>query len=119
MAHHRNDVAETLLYNLMRGSGIHGAGAIRASRDNIIRPLLCVSRKEIEEYLKEREIPYCIDKTNSENIHTRNKIRNKLIPYAEEEINSAVTEHLCKAAVRFAKVDEYIRSLLQTERILP
>ncbi|MBR4832113.1 MAG: tRNA lysidine(34) synthetase TilS [Butyrivibrio sp.] len=111
VAHHMNDAAETLLYNLMRGSGIHGAGAIRPSRDNIIRPLLCVTRKEIEEYLREKEISFCTDKTNSENIHTRNKIRNKLVPYAEDEINSGVVEHLCRAAKRFADADEFIRSV--------
>ena len=58
VAHHRNDAAETLLHNLMRGSGIHGAGAIRPKRDNVIRPLLCVTRQEIEDYLKEKELSY-------------------------------------------------------------
>lgn len=111
VAHHQNDVAETLLMNLFRGTGLHGAGGIRASRDNVIRPLLCVTRSEIEDYLKEKDICYCTDATNAENIHTRNKIRNKLIPFAEREINSGALEHLSRAAIKFAQADEYIRSV--------
>ncbi|RKM54883.1 tRNA lysidine(34) synthetase TilS [Butyrivibrio sp. X503] len=111
VAHHQNDAAETLLHNLMRGSGLHGAGAIRPKRDNIIRPLLCVSRLEIEEYLKEKELSFCTDSTNEENIHTRNKIRNVIIPYAEKEINEGAAEHLSKAAEKFARADDYIRSV--------
>ncbi len=111
VAHHQNDAAETLLHNLMRGSGIHGAGAIRPKRDNIVRPLLCVSRNEIEQYLREKGLNYCIDATNEENIHTRNKIRNVLIPYAEKEINTGAVDHLYRAAERFAKADEYINSV--------
>ncbi|MBR4669606.1 MAG: tRNA lysidine(34) synthetase TilS [Butyrivibrio sp.] len=113
VAHHRNDAAETLLHNLMRGSGIHGAGAIRPKRDNVIRPLLCVTRQEIEDYLKEKELSYCTDATNEENIHTRNKIRNVLIPYAEKEINESAAENLSRAAERFAEADEYIRSVAE------
>ncbi len=111
VAHHQNDVAETLLMNLFRGTGLHGAGGIRASRDNVIRPLLCVTRKEIEDYLKDKNINFCIDSTNAENIHTRNKIRNQMLPFAESEINSASLEHLSRAAIKFAEADEYIRSV--------
>ena len=72
VAHHQNDVAETLLMNLLRGSGIHGAGGIRPVREKVIRPFLCVDRKEIEDYLEERHQDYCHDATNDENIYTRN-----------------------------------------------
>ena len=111
VAHHSNDAAETLLHNLLRGSGLHGAGSIRPKRDDIIRPLLVVSRQEIEDYLKEKGLSYCTDSTNEENIHTRNKIRNVLIPYMEKEINEGSAENLSKAAERFAEADEYIRSV--------
>ncbi len=76
VAHHENDVAETLLMNLLRGTGLHGGSSIRPVRDNIIRPLLCVSRSDIEEYLGKRDISFCTDKTNLENTHTRNILRN-------------------------------------------
>lgn len=110
VAHHQDDVAETLLMNLVRGSGIRGGGAIRPVRDNVIRPLLCVNRREIEEYLEEKGLSYCTDKTNAENIHTRNKIRNVVLPYLTENVNEGAAEHLCRAAADFAAADEYIRS---------
>ena len=109
IAHHQNDVAETFLHNIFRGSGLRGAGAIRPVRDNVIRPLLCVTRDEIEEYLKEKEISFCTDATNLENIHTRNKLRNKVIPYVEKEINSSAVEHIYRATKDFAMAEDYIR----------
>ncbi|MCR5556441.1 MAG: tRNA lysidine(34) synthetase TilS [Butyrivibrio sp.] len=109
-AHHQNDVAETLLMNLLRGSGIHGAGGIRPVRGNIIRPLLCVNRFEIEEYLREKNQDYCHDATNDENIHTRNIIRNVLLPAMEKEINAASVSHLCRVSEEFARADDFIRS---------
>ncbi len=111
VAHHQNDVAETLLMNLLRGSGLHGAGAIRPVRGNIIRPLLCVNKAEIEKYLRGRRQLFCHDKTNDENIHTRNIVRNVLIPKMEKEVNSSAVAHLCRAAIEFAKADEYIQSM--------
>ena len=108
VAHHRNDVAETLLLNLLRGTGLHGAGAIRPVRDNVIRPLLCVTRQEIEEYLEGEGEGFCHDVTNDENIHTRNKIRNELIPYMSENINAEAVKHLCRAAADFALADDFI-----------
>ncbi|MBQ9589420.1 MAG: tRNA lysidine(34) synthetase TilS [Butyrivibrio sp.] len=114
VAHHQNDVAETILMNLLRGSGLHGAAGIRPVRDNIIRPLLCVSRKEIEEYLNKLGQDYCHDKTNDENIHTRNIIRNVLIPVMEKEINKGAVEHLYKVAADFSKADDYIRLVAST-----
>ena len=110
VAHHQNDVAETLLMNLLRGSGLHGAGSIRPVRGNIIRPLLCVNRKEIEDYLSELGQSYCQDATNSENNHTRNVIRNLLIPAMEKDVNSKAVDHLCRAAEGFLQADEYIRA---------
>ncbi|MBQ8031268.1 MAG: tRNA lysidine(34) synthetase TilS [Butyrivibrio sp.] len=111
VAHHQNDVAETLLMNLLRGSGLHGGAAIRPVRDNIVRPLLCVTRAEIEEYLKESGISFCTDKTNLESIHTRNFLRNEILPELEKNVNDRTIQHLCAAAVSFDKADEYIREV--------
>ncbi len=110
VAHHQNDVAETLMMNLSRGCGLHGAAAIRPVRENIIRPLLCVTRSEIEQYLQEKGISFCTDKTNFENVHTRNIIRNRLIPELEESVNGAAVSHMARAAVSFEKADEFVRS---------
>ncbi len=110
VAHHQNDVAETLLLNLSRGTGLHGGSGIRTVRDNIIRPLLCVSRDEIENYLREKEVLFCTDKTNLENDHTRNIIRNIIIPEFEDKINKRTVDHLARAAASFEKADDFVRS---------
>ena len=109
VAHHENDVAETLLFNLVRGTSLHGGAAIRPVRDNIIRPLLCVSRQEIEEYLTEKGLSYCTDSTNFENVHHRNIIRNKVLPLLGKELNPRAVDHLARAAEDFRQADDFIR----------
>lgn len=94
VAHHQNDQAETVLYQMLRGSSLKGAGGIRPVRENIIRPLLCVTRCEIELYLQDRNIAFCIDKTNMEEDFARNKLRNKVVPYLEKEINTECVSNL-------------------------
>ena len=97
VAHHQNDRAETLLFNLFRGSGLKGLTAIRPIRDNIIRPLLCLTRREIEEYLETENIPYCTDLSNAEDLYSRNRIRNHIIPFAAE-MNPEAVRHMAKTA---------------------
>ena len=80
IAHHRDDSVETLLLNLIRGTGIKGLTGIKPKNGNIIRPLLCVSRTEIELWLKDINQPYVTDSTNLETDYTRNKIRLELLP---------------------------------------
>ncbi|MCR5404981.1 MAG: tRNA lysidine(34) synthetase TilS [Butyrivibrio sp.] len=111
VAHHQNDVAETLIMNLSRGSGVRGAGAIRPVRGNIIRPLLCVSRTEIEEYLRKRDISFCTDATNLENDHTRNVVRNLILPELERDVNKRAVANLSRAAASFERADAFIRQL--------
>ena len=94
VAHHQNDQAETVLYQMLRGSSLKGAGGIRPVRENIIRPLLCVTRCEIELYLQDRNIAFCIDKTNMEEDFVRNKLRNKVVPYLAKEINTECVSNL-------------------------
>ena len=78
IAHNKDDNAETILHNLSRGSGISGLKGILAQNGNIIRPLLCFSRQEIEEYLSKNNIEYMTDSTNLENEYTRNILRNEV-----------------------------------------
>ena len=80
IAHHRDDSVETVLLNLIRGTGIKGLTGIKPRNGHIIRPLLCVSRQEIEEWLQSQDQPYVTDSTNLEADYTRNKIRLQLLP---------------------------------------
>ncbi|MDR1720528.1 MAG: tRNA lysidine(34) synthetase TilS [Dysgonamonadaceae bacterium] len=83
VAHHRDDSIETLLINLVRGSGLKGLTGIRPKNGFVIRPLLCVSKQEIMAYVKRQHLPFVIDSSNLENNFLRNKIRNQLIPLLE------------------------------------
>ncbi len=97
LAHHQNDNAETLLWNLSRGCGLRGLGGISPVEGDpvqYIRPLLCVQRREIEAFLKEKGISYRTDETNLEDHYTRNRIRNHVIPYLEQEINPQAVTHM-------------------------
>ena len=99
VAQNRNDQAETVLMRLMRGSGLEGLAAIDYKRDEkIIRPLLDISRKEIEAYCEEYDLKPRIDKTNLETIYTRNKIRLELMPYIEKNFNSRIIDTLWRSA---------------------
>ncbi len=94
-AHTANDRAETVLMNIMRGSGTSGLKAIEEKRgDKYIRPLIDCTRQEIEEYCIKEKIEPKYDESNKENIYTRNKVRNLLIPYIEKEFNPNIVETL-------------------------
>lgn len=109
VAHNNNDKAETMLFNLFRGSGLRGLGSIHPIRDNIIRPLLCLERAEIETYLEQRNIAFCIDYTNEDDTYTRNKIRHHILPYAEEQICKNTIAHISDAADILAETEDFIR----------
>lgn len=99
VAHHQNDCVETVILNLIRGTGIQGLAGIQPRRDNIIRPLLCVSRDEIECFLKEEGQEYMTDSTNLDDLYVRNKIRLNIIPMMEK-INPAAVQNIMKTAIR-------------------
>ena len=108
VAHHQGDSAETMLFHLFRGTGLYGMTGILPVNENIIRPLLLISRGEIEAYLKKRGQDWCIDCTNEEDTYTRNKIRHHILGYANREINQKATEHVAKAAYQIAALREYL-----------
>ena len=110
LAHHENDNAETLIWNLSRGCGLKGMGGISPIEGVYIRPLLCLQRKEIESYLENRGISYCTDETNLEENYTRNRIRKHVIPYLETEINRKVVAHMSETMSRMRELEEYIRN---------
>lgn len=98
-AHHASDRVETTLFNIFRGASSLGAAGIPESSRNglIVRPLLSLTRGEIDEYVKENSIPFVTDETNSDNAYARNYIRNKIIPDIKEKFPSFET-----AVLRFA-----------------
>lgn len=113
VAHNENDCAETMLQNLFRGSGLAGLSGIAPKRERIIRPLLCVSRKEIEDWLAERQISYRTDWTNFCDEYTRNRVRLHFLPMAEREINERATEHTAKAAIFLREAWEYMEKQIK------
>ena len=110
-AHHSDDNCETILFNMIRGTGLSGLSGIPQVNGNIIRPLLHVSREQIEAYLKEKGQPWRTDATNASPAYTRNRIRNELLPWLEREINPGTREHLLNLAQRAAEVEELIEGL--------
>ncbi len=113
VAHNNNDRAETMLFHLFRGSGITGLSSIRPKRDHIIRPILCLERKEIETCLNQREIAYCLDYTNEQDTYTRNRIRHHILPYAEQEVAGGCVSHMGKTADMLMEIDEYLEEQTQ------
>ena len=114
LAHHRNDNAETFLLNLARGTGLKGLGGMRAVQGVYIRPLLCVSRLEIEQYLMERAISYCEDKSNATDDYTRNRIRNHVIPYLEQEVNSSAVAHIGETMAQLQVIQDFLEQAAST-----
>ena len=108
-AHTKNDNAETVLMNLIRGSGTAGLKGIKPIRDNkYIKPLIDISRDEIEQYCEDKKLNPRHDKTNDENIYTRNKIRNILIPTIKKEFNPNIVETIDRLSKLIGKENEYL-----------
>ena len=109
IAHNKNDKVETMIMNELRGCGIQGLKGIEPVREKYIRPLIECERKEIEEYCKENHIEPRIDKTNFENIYTRNKIRNIVIPYIKQEFNPNIIETMDRLSNLIVEQETYIQ----------
>ena len=104
VAHHQDDAVETLLMNLVRGAGIHGLTGIRPRNGHVVRPLLCVSRADIEDYLCSMGQDYVTDSTNLVPDVVRNKLRLQVLPLLRE-LNPAASENMAKTARRLADVE--------------
>jgi len=109
-AHNANDNLETMILNLSRGSGIKGLAGIPPLRGNIVRPLLAVTRAEIEDFLAERGQSFVTDSTNLSDDYTRNKIRHKIIPLLAE-LNSSVIETSINTTSTLREENAFIDSL--------
>lgn len=110
IAHNKNDRAETVIMNMLRGSGISGLKGIEPIKNNkYIRPLIECERFEIEQYCEENKLNPRIDRTNFENIYTRNKIRNIVIPYIKEEFNPNIIESITRLSDLIKQEDDYLQ----------
>ena len=109
IAHNKNDKVETMMMNALRGCGIQGLKGIEPIRGKYIRPLIECERKEIEDYCKENNMEPRIDKTNFENVYTRNKIRNIVIPYIQQEFNPNIIETMDRLSQLVTEQEAYIQ----------
>lgn len=107
VAHNKNDLVETVIFNMIRGAGLRGMSGIKPVRDNIIRPLLNTERKYIEEYLGLMNQSYRDDSTNDMLDYDRNKIRHIILP-AMEDINKGAIKHICQMAEDSKNTYSYI-----------
>lgn len=114
VAHHRDDAVETLLMNLIRGAGIHGLTGIRPRNGQVVRPLLCLSRQEIEDYLQHIGQRYVVDSTNLIDDVVRNKIRLRVLPILRE-INPNVAENIDKTACYLQQAEKIFNTSLQSQ----
>lgn len=114
VAHHGDDNAETVLFHMCRGSSIEGMTGIHPVRGNIIRPLLCVNRQKIEEFLKMQGQSYCVDETNKDTDYSRNRIRNCVMPQLFE-VNAKAVEHINSLAEDMTELADYLRKQVEGE----
>jgi len=119
LAHHREDQAETVLLNMLRGSGISGMSGIKPTLGIVVHPMLCFNRSDLESLLGKVGINWCIDKSNQDNNFTRNRIRNDLLPKLQTEYNPSIKNHLCSLAEIFLEADDLLaqRSKKQQRRL--
>ena len=108
VAHNADDQAETMLLHLFRGSGLRGLRGIEPVREDIIRPLLCLERREIEEYLRTRGIVWRTDSTNATDEYTRNRIRHHILSYVEEQVSEKAVAHMCRTAELISETEKYM-----------
>lgn len=121
VAHNKNDNAETILFNLFRGSGINGLtgmdSILKMKTDvgsiTIIRPLLFAKREDIEIYLEDMNIEYKDDLTNFGDAYSRNKIRNRVLSYVKDQINSNVIDNIANAAGHLDESYEFINKYIE------
>ncbi len=115
IAHHRDDAVETLLMNLLRGAGIHGLTGIRPKIDFVRRPLLCITRQEIVDYLDSIGQPYVTDSTNLEADVLRNKVRLRVLPLLEE-IAPGAAANIDKTANYLREAEKVFQAEMRREQ---
>ncbi|MCK4981228.1 MAG: tRNA lysidine(34) synthetase TilS, partial [Candidatus Delongbacteria bacterium] len=113
LGHHRDDNIETVFFNFLRGSGLNGLEGIKKIRGKYLRPLLDVPKEEIIEYAEKNNIEYVTDSSNFKDEFSRNKIRNKVIPFIENELNRKVKGSIQNLSQNIAEVNEYFVGIIK------
>jgi len=113
--HHQNDNAETIILNLVRGTGLKGLCGIPYINGNIIRPLLDMPRKKIDEYISEHNLTYATDETNNTLEYTRNRIRHTVLPIIEEAINPNATKTIAGNAKILQDEEDFLTKVAQAQ----
>lgn len=108
LGHHRDDRVETILFNLFRGAGRNGIIGFRAMRGPIIRPLYDVGREAIDAYLAEHNEPFLIDRSNTTNAYTRNRLRNKIIPRIRQDIHDDAPANILRFATLVGDEERFL-----------
>lgn len=111
IAHSRNDNVETIMMNILRGSGTSGLKGIEAKSGKYIRPLIEISREEIEEFTEKYHPRH--DESNDENEYTRNKIRNIVIPYIKKEFNPNIVETITRLSLISKEESEFLDKITE------
>lgn len=115
-AHHQNDLAETVLLNLVRGTGIAGLHGIREKQGNIIRPMLSFTREVIELYAQEKQLKWREDASNKENKYYRNRLRNEVIPILKK-LNPSFEKTLAQSVEKISAVERFFDAeVIQIEK---
>ena len=115
VAHNKNDKVETMIMHMLRGSGISGLQGIQPKANKIIRPIIEIERKDIEKYCEEQNLEPRIDKSNQDNTYTRNKIRNIVIPYINQEFNPNFIETMTRLSELITEENAFLNKLTETE----
>ena len=114
-AHNANDNTETVLLNLIKGTGLKGISGIPVKRGKIIRPILSVSRDEILSYLEKKKIPYRTDSSNLSSEYERNFLRNKIIPDLKDRLNPQLDNTLLKSSTIFRSISAVLESQIDSK----
>ena len=110
LAHHADDQAETLLHNLLRGTGVRGAGAMPQKRERLLRPFLRLGRDVLTDYAETEKLEWIDDESNRDCKYTRNYLRTRVLPSLRDRFPMA-SEQFAAAAERFAEADQLLEEL--------
>jgi tRNA(Ile)-lysidine synthase len=114
LAHHQGDRAETMLFNLLRGAGIRGAGAMRQRNGRLLRPMLPVTRADILAYARAHRLAWVDDESNTDTRYARNFLRHRIVPALQQRF-PAVENRLASAAAHFAEASDLLDDLARLD----
>jgi tRNA(Ile)-lysidine synthase len=112
-AHNASDNVETILFNFVKGAGIKGLSGIPVRRDDIIRPILCLTSEEIRQYIKKNKISFRVDESNLDSDYERNFLRNEIIPKLKARLNSRVEEKISNTSKIISEINSFIEKQIK------